>query len=145
MFIPTAVVLGIAYASLYFFDQWGIMLLLVAYGFFLMMAFIQFTERGNLFSSIVRMIRLCGEAAGQVVALHLILLMLSFSFLIILSAPLLYMNTSILQWNFAETDVWPKNIFSFIDVFLKLLAITANKRKRYLMAVLPLLFWCQSC
>ena len=33
------------------------------------------------------------------------------------------MNTSILQWNFAETDVWPKNIFSFIDVFLKLLAL----------------------
>lgn len=123
MFIPTAVVLGIAYASLYFLDQWGIMLLLVAYGFFLMMAFIQFTERGNLFSSIVRMIRLCGEAPGQVVALHLILLMLSFSFLIILSAPLLYMNTSILQWNFAETDVWSKNIFSFIDVFLKLLGL----------------------
>jgi uncharacterized membrane protein SpoIIM required for sporulation len=121
--IQMVVVVGLGYASLYYLDQWGVILLLVACSLLLMIAFIQFTERRDLFNSVVRTIRLSSEVLSQVMGLHFVLIMLSFSFLLIVSAPLLYVSTSILEWNFAETDVWSKNIFNFIDIFLKLLAL----------------------
>ena len=121
--IQASVIIGLMYSSLYFLDEWGVIFLSVACSLFLLVVFIQFTERRNIFSSTVRTIRLSGEAVGQVMGLHLVLLMLSFSFLLILSAPLLYLTTSILQWNFAERDGWSRDIFRFIDIFLKLLAL----------------------
>ena len=121
--IQTLVITGMVYSSLYFLDQWGVILLSVACSLFLLVAFIQVMERRDLFSSTIRTVRLSGEAVGQVMGLHLVLLMLSFSFLLILSAPLLYINTSVLEWNFAETDVWSRGIFRFIEIFLKLLAL----------------------
>ena len=33
------------------------------------------------------------------------------------------MNTTILQWNFAETDVWSRSIVRFLEIFFKLIAL----------------------
>jgi hypothetical protein len=32
------------------------------------------------------------------------------------------MNTTILSWNFAKTDVWSKGIIEFIEIFFKIYA-----------------------
>lgn len=117
-FMLAAIVFGI----LYLLDGWGVFLLILFYGLFLLTAFIQFSEKTLLPSSIARTISLCSENFGQVLTLQLILLMMSLSFLMILSAPLLYMNTTIFQWNFAENDVWSRGIVRFIEIFMKLFA-----------------------
>ncbi|HEU5146933.1 MAG TPA: stage II sporulation protein M, partial [Chryseosolibacter sp.] len=119
MIMPVALV----YALLYWLDQWGVVLVAVTASLFLLMCFVQFFERPIILESITTTIRLCAGNFGQVMGLHFILLMMSFSFLLILSAPLLYMTTSILQWNFAETDVWSQNIIRFVEIFLKLLSL----------------------
>jgi len=60
--------------------------------------------------------------AKQGIELQLILLLLSSSFLMVLSAPLIYVYTSIMELNFAETDVWAKNIIRFIEMFIKIIS-----------------------
>ena len=97
-------------------------LLLLFYPMFLLVTFTQFREKNLITASIPRVVSLSSENFGQVLSLQLILFMMSFSFLMILSAPLLYMNTTILQWNFAETDVWSRGIVRFIEIFVKLFA-----------------------
>jgi hypothetical protein len=32
------------------------------------------------------------------------------------------MNITVLQWNFAETDVWAKGVVHFIEIFFKIFA-----------------------
>lgn len=122
-FLQMTMPVALVYALLYWLDQWGVVLVAVTASLFLLMCFVQFFERPIILESITTTIRLCAGNFGQVMGLHFILLMMSFSFLLILSAPLLYMTTSILQWNFAETDVWSQNIIRFVEIFLKLLAL----------------------
>lgn len=119
--VQTVVVVAAVYSMLYFLEEWGILLVATTASIFLLLCFVQFTEGSFIGQSISRAATLAAASFGQVIGLHFILLMMSFSFLLILSAPLLYMNTSILQWNFAETDVWSKGIVKFIETFLKLL------------------------
>lgn len=63
-----------------------------------------------------------GARTGQVFGLQFILLLLSFSFLLILSAPLIYMYSSVLQWNFSADDVWTEGIVHFFEIFIKVVS-----------------------
>ena len=112
---------GIVFVIIHVLGGWGAFLVMITYSFFLLTAFTQFSLNKMLPASISRTLRLCSEDIGQVLTLQLILLMMSFSFLMILSAPLLYMNTTILQWNFAESDVWSRGIVRFLEIFVRLL------------------------
>lgn len=118
----TFLLAALAFAILLFLGGWGVFLLMLFYPMFLLVAFTQFRENNLISASISRVVSMSSENFGQVLSLQLILLMMSFSFLLILSAPLLYMNLTILQWNFAETDVWSRGIVRFIEIFMKLLA-----------------------
>ena len=120
--IQTLLIVAAVYAMVSFLDAWGALLVTTTAGLFIFLCFIQFTERSLLVQSLTTFIRLAGSNFGQVIGLHFILLMMSFSFLLILSAPVLYMNTSVLQWNFAETDVWARGMVRFVEIFLKVLA-----------------------
>jgi hypothetical protein len=53
------------------------------------------------------------------IELQIILLLLSFSFLLVLSAPIVYMYTSFIKWNFAQTDVWSRQVVHFVELFIK--------------------------
>jgi uncharacterized membrane protein SpoIIM required for sporulation len=117
----TLAIVTALYAVLYGLGGWGILLVLVTFGLFLLYAYVQHSEEGNLVSSFSQTWRLSSETFGQVMGLQCILLLMSFTFLLILSAPLLYMNTSILQWNFAKSDVWAKGIVHFVAIFVSLL------------------------
>ena len=121
-FLQILVAIGLMYGSLFWLNEWGVVLVAVTCSLFLLLSFVQFQEGSLLSGSIATTVRLCAADFGQVMGLHFILLMTSCSFLLILSAPLLYMNITIFQWNFAETDVWSRNIVRFLEIFLKLLA-----------------------
>ena len=120
--LQTVIIVLIFYGMLYTLGGWGIVLAVVTYLLFLVLSFCQVTERDNLVNALWWTWKVISEGFGQVMGLLFILLMMSFSFLLVLSAPLLYMNTTILQWNFAETDIWSRNIVNFIEIFLKLFA-----------------------
>lgn len=122
IFVQMLVAMGVMYGLLYWLDEWGIVLVAASCSLFLLLTFSQFMERSEILRGMTTTVRLCAANFGQVMGLHFILLATSFSFLLILSAPLLYMNITILQWNFAETDVWSRNIVRFLEIFLKLLA-----------------------
>jgi len=119
--LQTLLITGCAYAMLLLLGGWGGLLMFIGSSMLILLAFTGFTERTHL-PAVNRWLKLCSVNFGQVAGLHLILLMLTFSFLLILSAPVLYVNTSILEWNFAESDVWSKGLVHFVEVFLKLLA-----------------------
>jgi hypothetical protein len=51
--------------------------------------------------------------------LQIILFLLLFSFLLVLTAPVTYMYTSILSWNFGEDDTWARSVLQFIGLFIK--------------------------
>ncbi len=115
--IITAAIFGMVYLG-----YWGIFFLVFCYILFMLYGFTQLTEEKNLFSAFGETWRLAGANFGQVMGLQMILLLITFSFLLVLSAPLIYMYTSILQWNFADTDVWSKGIIHFIELFIKTFA-----------------------
>jgi uncharacterized membrane protein SpoIIM required for sporulation len=119
-FIQTMVVVAMIYASFYYLEGWGIFLTICGFFMFLIMAFTQLTEESNLLYGFSRMWSLSAANFGQVLGLQVILMLMAFSFLMILSAPLIYMNTTILQWNFAKSDTWSKNIIHFVELFVKI-------------------------
>ncbi len=118
--IHTMILVGAVYASLYYLGGWGTLLLLILYCALLLLCYTLFTEDKGLPNGISRTLQLSSENLGQVLSQQFILLMMSFSFLLILSAPVFYINTSILEWNFAETDVWSRGIVRFIELYTKL-------------------------
>lgn len=120
--IQTLVITGVFYGLLFTLGGWGVAIMMFSNMLFLLYSFSQHTGGTNLFDALWRTSRISSEDFGQIMGLQFILLMISFSFLLILSAPLLYMNTSILQWNFAETDVWSRGIVRFVEIFMKLFA-----------------------
>ena len=120
--IQTAAVVAMVYTSLWGLGAWGVVLMILSFTFFLLFGFAQFREGSDLLRGFTRTWQLLSESFGQAMGLQFILLMMSFSFLLILSAPLLYMNTTILQWNFAESDAWARGIIRFIEIFVKLFA-----------------------
>jgi uncharacterized membrane protein SpoIIM required for sporulation len=119
-FLQTTFISAVFYCILFFLGGWGNLLAILTFYFFLLLAFTQHFESKNIFLSFARMIDLSGQNFGKVIGLQLIVLLLLFSFLMILSAPVLYYNTTILQWNFAETDDWAKKIIRFLEIFIKL-------------------------
>jgi uncharacterized membrane protein SpoIIM required for sporulation len=120
--IQIMVITGVAYALLYSLGGWGALLFTLSFILFLLFSFTQLTDDSNLVYSFSRTVKLVGENFGQVFGLQCILVLMSFTFLLVLSAPLLYINTSILSWNFAKSDVWSNRIIEFIEIFIKIYA-----------------------
>ncbi|SKC46549.1 stage II sporulation protein M [Ohtaekwangia koreensis] len=119
--IKTILITSLIYTAIYL-GEWGILFLFLSYGMFLLYTFSQLTEQSNLLDAFAQTWTLIRTNFGQVMGLQLILMLMSFSFLLVLSAPLIYMYTTILQWNFAETDVWSRGIVHFIELFIKTFA-----------------------
>lgn len=118
----TVIITFIVYLCLYYLGGWGVFILLLSYFMLLLFNYTQLTEHSTVFSAFGKSLTLLQANFGQVMGLQLILLLTAFSFLLVLSAPLIYMYTSVLQWNFAETDEWAKSIVHFVELFVKLFA-----------------------
>ena len=121
-FAQTFVVVGTVYGAVLALGTFGALLLMVSFLFFLLLSFAQLTEETSLLSGTAQTWRLAAENFGQVMGLQFILLIMAIAFLIILSAPLLYMNMNIVEWNFSESDTWGKRAVDFIETFARLFA-----------------------
>ncbi|HEX8039946.1 MAG TPA: stage II sporulation protein M [Chryseosolibacter sp.] len=121
-FAGTALAVGTMYALICYLEGWGAVIVLCTFLFFLLFCFAGLTEGAGLVRAVSRTWKVCSERFGEVIGFQFILLMLSISFLVILSAPVLFMNVSILRWNFAESDVWSKEIIDFLEIFVRLFA-----------------------
>lgn len=106
------------YLILFWLKGFGTLLIILSFLFILLFGYTFFVKREaisfwNLYSQV------SGARTPQIIGLQFILLLLSFTFLLILSTPLIYMYSSILQWNFTEDDVWTQNAVRFFEVFIK--------------------------
>jgi uncharacterized membrane protein SpoIIM required for sporulation len=119
-FIQSFIIVGMIYLILLGLEQWGTLLLIFSFMLFLLFVFTQLAEKANLAKGFSRTWSLASANFGQVIGLQLILVMISFSFLLVLSAPLIYINTSVLEWNFAESDTWAKQVIRFITLFIRI-------------------------
>jgi len=119
--IQLAIVTAVMYWAIYL-GGWGILLLICSFGLLLLIAFTQLTEQSNLLYGVAKGWNLLMSNAKQGLELQVILMLLCFSFLLVVSTPLVYMYTSILKWNFAETDLWAMSVFRFIEQFIKTLS-----------------------
>lgn len=121
-FLQTLVIISATYWLIWSLEGWGSFLVILTFSIILLLAYVQMSEQRNLFASIPRMWDLVSAQFGHVMGLQFTVLLMCFSFLLILSAPLIYIYTNILQWNFASTDTWSRNIVNFIELFIKIMA-----------------------
>lgn len=119
--LQTTLIIGCLYYLIYALGGWGLFLAPIVFGFLFLWSFAQLTEHTNLFSAFGTAWRLMSARPSNLFGTQLILILLCYSFLLVSSAPLLYLNTEVLGWNFAESDVWSRHIIDFISVYLKLL------------------------
>ena len=122
-FIQSLVVIALIYIALLGLEAWGILFVICIFLFMLLIAYTQHAEQPQmLHESVFNAWELLKSNFGQVMGLQFTLLLMCASFLLILSAPLIYLYTSIFEWNFARTDVWSTRIIHFIELFIKILA-----------------------
>jgi hypothetical protein len=112
-------ILSAAMFGLIFLDGWGVFILFLVFGILMIISFTQLSEGCNLVYAIGKAWELVTSHIRQAFGMQLILLMLTFSFLALLSAPLLYFYTDILRWSFGEDDALARSILQFIESFLK--------------------------
>ncbi|HEY0655517.1 MAG TPA: stage II sporulation protein M [Chryseosolibacter sp.] len=112
--VITATFFGLIYLG--FLGMFG---LTVVFGILLFAAFIQHTEQTGLMYAFSRGWELYGKNNNQGIGLQFIGLLLSFSFLLLLSAPLLYMHMNVIEWNFVADDPVSKNAIHFVEIFIK--------------------------
>lgn len=122
IFAQIAVIFTGIFAMIFLLGGWGYLLLIVTFIFFKLWSYSIVHENVNLFSGFSRAWSLAGAALGNIFALEMVIMLMTFSFLMILSAPLLYINTEVLQWNFAKTDTWSQEVLRFVDIFLRVFA-----------------------
>lgn len=119
--IQIAVITFLMYGLIYL-GVLGIIALVAFTGIFLLTAFTQLTERSNLGAGAASGWTLVTANTRQLLELQVMLMILCFSFLMVLSAPLVLMYTSFLQWNFALTDTWGQAALRFVQTFIKVMA-----------------------
>jgi uncharacterized membrane protein SpoIIM required for sporulation len=120
--LQTILVISPIYIAFYYLGSWGTVLIILSFAIILLMAFSQLIERGNFFKGISNAWNLATANFGEVMGMQMILLLMSFSFLLVLSAPLVYMNVTVLKWNFAKSDIWANGVVHFIEIFIKIFA-----------------------
>jgi uncharacterized membrane protein SpoIIM required for sporulation len=121
-FVQMVVLSTIIYSGIYF-GLLGVFFAICAFGIIVFVGFVQLYEKANLLYSVGRGWDLFIRQNNQGLSLQFIVLLLSFSFLLLLSAPLLYMHTSVVQWNFLQTEPWAQKAIRFIESFAKIFSL----------------------
>jgi uncharacterized membrane protein SpoIIM required for sporulation len=117
--LQLAVIVFLMYGLIYL-GIWGIIVLVGLIGIFLLAGFTQLTENSNFGSALTNAWTLVTSRTRQLFEFQAMILILSFSFLMVLSAPLVLMYTTFLKWNFALSDTWGQVAVKFIETFIKI-------------------------
>jgi uncharacterized membrane protein SpoIIM required for sporulation len=116
--IQAVIIASVIYGAIYF-GVLGILIILFAWGILVFAAFVQVTEKIGLPRALARSWDLFGQNKTHGMSLQFVVLLFCFTFLLVLSAPLLFMNISVLKWNFVDTDIWSQKLIQFIEAFVK--------------------------
>lgn len=119
--IQVLVVTFLMYGLIYL-GVFGIIALVALIGIFLLTAFTQLTERSNIGAGAANGWILAMSSLRQLVEFQAMIMVLCFSFLMVLSAPLVLMYSDFLQWNFALSDTWGQMALRYIQTFIKICA-----------------------
>lgn len=117
-FLQTVVFTALIFGAVYI-NILGILFVIGAFGVLTFSAFVQLTEQSNLGYGFARGWALFGRNNSQGVSLQFTVLLLSFSFLLLLSAPVLYIHMSVIKWNFVATDEWSQKAIHFVELFIR--------------------------
>lgn len=117
-FLQLALVVGIIYTA-FLLGGWTTFLLICVFPLLLLVGFVMVSEKEHVAAALGRSWRLIRGNSRQVGELQITLLTLGFSFLMLASAPLLYLYTSLLEWNFTETDAWATKALHLLEICIK--------------------------
>jgi uncharacterized membrane protein SpoIIM required for sporulation len=120
-FVQIFVVGTSIYGAMYL-GEFALFALIVVWGFLVFIAFIQLTRSSSLIHGVAQGWNLFTKNNNQGFALQFIVLLLAFSFLVLLSAPLLYIHMSVLQWNFVARDTSSQHVVHFLEIFIRTFA-----------------------
>jgi uncharacterized membrane protein SpoIIM required for sporulation len=109
------------YLALDALDGFGSLLVIVIFLPVLILIFSFVTGRSNLLTGLTDGWNGIAGNLSQTFGLAVILLMMSFFFLLTLSSPIAYVYTEIIQWSVAESDVWIHDVATFIETFVKIM------------------------
>jgi uncharacterized membrane protein SpoIIM required for sporulation len=116
--IQLVILIAVIFAAIYW-SGWGVFLALISFAILLLIGFAQLTESSGLVYGISKGWDLMMANFKQLLEMKMILLLLALSFLLVLSAPLVYIYTEFLQWNFAPEDMWAKYAIHYLEIFIK--------------------------
>lgn len=104
-------------------ESWGVFLVSIGFFMIIMMGYIQVLDvRRSPFHALRKVFSLGSNHFTQFAGLHFTLLLTSVTFLLILSAPLIYLYINIFEWNFAKSDFWASHVIDFISTWIKEMA-----------------------
>jgi hypothetical protein len=121
-FLGVFLVMSAMYGMLYALGGWAVAILLFTFVCFVLGAFAPIAEGNGFVSGIGRAWNLFGAEYSQVFVLHIVLILISLSFLTVFSAPLTGLYVTIFKWNFAKADTWINDVLYFVELFFKVLA-----------------------
>lgn len=119
LLLQTFILCAVVYISFLYLEGFAVLIFLFTFMFVLLLIYTQLHERSNVFAATGRTWSLLRAGFGQFAGLQITLLLMSFSFLLILSAPLIYLYSVVFQWSFTQSDWWSKHILRFVEVFIK--------------------------
>jgi uncharacterized membrane protein SpoIIM required for sporulation len=109
------------FAGIYL-DFLGILFVIASFGLLFFSAFAMIAGKVSLTRGLSEGWSLFGQNNNQGIGLQAIVLLLSLSFMVVLAAPLYYINMNIIQWNFATSDAWSNYFIRFLGLFIKISA-----------------------
>jgi uncharacterized membrane protein SpoIIM required for sporulation len=117
-FLQLLVISTIIYVAIYI-GTLGVLFAFAAFGILFVAGFIGLTERQDLYYGFTKAWGFFGKNNNQGIGLQFIVMLLSFSLLTLMTAPLLYIHITVVKWNFVSTSVWSQKFIEFLEIFLK--------------------------
>jgi len=117
-FLQLFILLAVLYTGIWL-GTLGSLAVIVVFGFVLFVGFVQLTERAGVFYSLSAGWEMFLNNKNQGLGLQFALLFMAAVFLLVLSAPLFYIQMSVLKWNFVSQDPLSIQIVRCIELFLK--------------------------
>lgn len=121
-FVQITLLVSVLHGLLYL-GGFGILVAIIAFGYLFFSAFVITEQSTGLWYGLAHGWVLFTSNKNQGPTLQLVLAILSFTFMLILSAPILYMHMSVLQWNFVSDDPTSQHVVAFLKLFIRTLSL----------------------
>jgi uncharacterized membrane protein SpoIIM required for sporulation len=119
-FLQVVLAVSAIYFALHSLSVFGGFAVVFLFTPILLIIFTFINTSGNLLRGIPDGWRIISSNTGQVLGLGMVLLLMSFFFLLTLSSPVAYLYTEVIQWSVAESDSWIHSVAFFLETLVKI-------------------------